>query len=293
MTVKIYEAIDNRDKKLWTIGELESFKDINSMKGYLVCPNCKCKLTFVHSSEGKTAYLRTWKGQDHSADCENFFKRKERERIVQNGTASQHVLTSEEMRQKHRHMWDKLKNESYDATLSKPSSKRKKTPDSGIVGENTKRNKGRKIVPTTNRSKTNEVSSEESRGKIRLKYPYIDEVSAQEMGTTFETGGTLIKVKIIHEDSRVVHGILTVSHNNKSRSVELYEDFFANENGQLGKRMSSLSSIVDGGARPIISLTVEARPASKDGRMEIVLRESAAMMLDKRTLAEYVGYMNA
>lgn len=55
MKVKIYEAVDIQTNKLWTINELESAKDIDGMKGYLVCPNCGCHLTYVRSSEGKTA----------------------------------------------------------------------------------------------------------------------------------------------------------------------------------------------------------------------------------------------
>ncbi len=283
MKIKIKSAKDSKTNKVYELKELVDLPDNSEILRRLVCVHCGCLLTFTHASAKRVAHLKTRNGQNHDADCTDYFKREERKELQKTGEIINGRLDSNAMQKRLKTMRKRLFNPNPTEDV-KPNPKRTKNKPSGKTTPNTKRKSVTRIIPTT--TPTAGVIDGERSGNVHMTYREIGQLSKQSLGQTVVTGGYLEEVSVSDRDEE--HATIVLEFKEHTLKLKLYPDIFQYQQG-LHRRIESLHAKLGLMEHQVEVTSAVELGQDADGNLEAILRDESAIDFDGKRLTVFLS----
>jgi len=215
---KNHEGIE----QLINLNEIVSRPDYDVVRKNLHCayPGCPARIEYVPKGL-KIAFFRTWRNNDHSEDCEDYFVREKKKAALKNSATDTAKLTDT-------HIKDILKgmNKSINESLEQKElrlkkqreyANKKRNSTTDLNRDPTNMNIGR---PTTD--KEAEYQAEGTKApRVRRRYNPND-INEADIGTATGIAGTIVRMQLFEKRS-----IIALKKNNGYFNIYLEEDFFS------------------------------------------------------------------
>jgi hypothetical protein len=283
--MKITHALIKSTQQLLTTEEAERLNEDGDWRHDLVCVHCGCPLSFTPRSDSHRSFFKTRNRQNHAEDCEDFFRREERQTLVSKGEVVEGRFNEKSLKSHLKRMDAQLKNPEKDrdkAIAAGPARPKNKTGE--VTTPKTKRKQVRRVKPTTDLSMP--VLSGENYSYMQAPPRTVDVIGRRSLNRVFTLGGLLTKVRV--GQSNDPQATLTITYNHRDLVLRVRPDVFQMQIGLFDRLVALATRLSEQQVMPRISVVAEIQ-TSISGNLEAVLLDEKAMMLNGELLSVYLG----